>query len=85
MSKLTSDDLKELGLNIGERRQFLEAASALGDPTVESTPETQTGAGLSSDGAERRQLTVMFCDAVGSTDLSGRLDPEDLREVVRAY
>ena len=41
---------------------------------VRSTPE-----------AERRQLTVMFCDLVGSTDLSGKLDPEDLREVVRAY
>ena len=39
----------------------------------------------SASEAERRQLTVMFCDLVGSTDLSGRLDPEDLREVVRAY
>jgi class 3 adenylate cyclase len=48
-------------------------------------PVTVTGPVRSSADAERRQLTVMFCDVVGSTDLSGKLDPEDLREVVRAY
>lgn len=85
LSKLTADDLKELGLNIGERRQFLEAASVLGNQVVESAPETPISAGLSNGEAERRQLTVMFCDLVGSTALSGQLDPEDLREVVRAY
>src|SRR5262245_6949755 len=51
----------------------------------QSEPDAEPVPSRSAPEAERRQLTVMFCDLVGSTDLSGRLDPEDLREVVRAY
>jgi class 3 adenylate cyclase/tetratricopeptide (TPR) repeat protein/energy-coupling factor transporter ATP-binding protein EcfA2 len=83
LARLTIDDLRELGLNIGERRRFLEAAATLGVRGVEANAATSTPA-LDGD-AERRQLTVMFCDLVGSTDLSGQLDPEELREVMRAY
>jgi hypothetical protein len=54
-------------------------------PASATTPEAAPALGPRAPEAERRQLTVLFCDLVGSTDLSGRLDPEDLREVVRAY
>jgi len=74
LPKLTSEDLKEIGVvAIGHRRKLLAGIAAIG--------ATVTAA---SD-AERRQLTVMFCDLVGSTELSGRLDPEDLRDVIAAY
>src|SRR6516165_4945862 len=57
-----------------------------GKPIIEpAAPAAQIAAPLRSDGAERRQLTVMFCDLVGSTPLSARLDPEDLRDVIAAY
>lgn len=85
LADLTADDLKELGFNIGERRLFLKAVSAHGnpdEPPVAPVSEAEVSPGAV---AERRQLTVMFCDLVGSTALSGQLDPEDLREVVRAY
>jgi len=74
LPQLTSEDLKEIGVApIGHRRKLLGAIAALGT-TVTAASE-----------AERRQLTVMFCDLVGSTELSGRLDPEDLRDVIGAY
>ena len=74
---LTETDLRELGLSMGHRKILLAAAA-------EKTPHRH----LHADGshtAERRQLTVMFCDLVGSTSLSQALDPEDLREVFRRY
>jgi len=78
---LTVDDLKDLGVSlVGHRRRLLGAIAALRrDPGL--VPETTAPAAA----AERRQLTVMFCDLVGSTELSSRLDPEDLREVIAAY
>jgi len=85
---LTADDLKELGVSIvGHRRKILAAiarplASSAG-PVASAPPPTPTPA--PADAAERRQLTVMFCDLVGSTALSARLDPEDMRQVIRAY
>jgi class 3 adenylate cyclase/predicted ATPase len=82
LPRLTTEDLKDLGVGlVGHRRRLLDAIAALGarTPTVTVTP-----AAARSD-AERRQLTVMFCDLVGSTELSARLDPEDLREVIAAY
>ncbi|HJU17550.1 MAG TPA: adenylate/guanylate cyclase domain-containing protein [Stellaceae bacterium] len=88
--KLTSDDLREIGVAaVGHRRKLLDAIAALGAPSPmadASGPQAETTATLAprSD-AERRQLTVMFCDLVGSTALSARLDPEDLREVIAAY
>jgi class 3 adenylate cyclase/tetratricopeptide (TPR) repeat protein len=86
LPRLTAEDLKDLGVTlVGHRRRLLEAIAALGAEApaalVEPTPRD---ASASAD-AERRQVTVMFCDLVGSTALSTRLDPEDLREVIGAY
>src|SRR5437660_2704146 len=80
LRRLTAEDLRELGVaSIGHRRRLLDAIAALGaeTPAVTTTPAPAD--------AERRQLTVMFCDLVGSTELSARLDPEDLREVYAVY
>ncbi len=90
---LTEDDLKELGLSIGHRRMLLAAIAARRDmPETVRTGEIETGqdtgrppAAASGHHAERRQLTVMFCDLVGSTPLSRRLDPEQLRDILRRY
>src|SRR5438128_3898263 len=86
LRRLTGEDLRELGVrSIGHRRRLLDAISALGAVLAEVA---STGAALDAPPqaeAERRQLTVMFCDLVGSTALSSRLDPEDLREVIAAY
>ena len=85
---LTEADLKELGLKLGHRRVFQQAVAALSDPKApEEREATGERPGLisSTADAERRQLTVMFCDLAGSTELSQTLDPEDLREVNRAY
>ena len=88
---LTADDLKDLGVTlVGHRRRILTAIAELSttaaaipaaagaerQPPVVESPQAA---------AERRQLTVMFCDLVGSTALSARLDPEDMREIIRAY
>ena len=95
LPKLTADDLKDLGVTlVGDRRMLLDAIAALREPTA---PAVKPGgdvldAGLvrateaaSTAEAERRPLSVMFCDLIGSTALSSRLDPEDLREVIRTY
>ena len=96
LPKLTAEDLKDIGVTaVGHRRVLLDAIAALrGEtpPKQENAPSAATepankpnrvGRGLPE--AERRQLTVMFCDLVGSTALSGRLDPEDMRAVIGAY
>jgi len=81
LPKLTAEDLKDLGVVLGShRRRLLEAIVGL-QKDVGPVPETVVAAST----AERRQLTVMFCDLVGSTALSAHLDPEDLREVIAAY
>ena len=86
---LTADDLVSIGVtSVGHRRRLLSAAAALvlasqrtaGDAAPAGSPATARPAG-----AERRQLTVMFCDLVDSTALVARLDPEDTREVISAY
>ena len=81
---LTDEHLRELGLPLGARLKLLRAVAALG--TSEQTPASQeiTPPAARTD-AERRQVTVMFSDLVGSTALSTRMDPEDLREVISAY
>jgi class 3 adenylate cyclase len=90
---LTAEDLRELGVTlVGDRRRLLDAIAALrpgastamGPPSQAGSDSASRSSARSSD-AERRQLTVMFCDLVGSTPLSARLDPEDLREVISAY
>src|SRR3712207_2046358 len=79
---LTEADLEELGIPLGHRKRLIEAIAELGAPP----PAAAAGPAASPpEGAERRQITVLFCDLVGSTALSVRLDPEDLREVIRTY
>lgn len=83
---LTDEDLKDIGLPLGPRKKLslaISARRAEQPDTAVAAPEPTTLTTLQSE-AERRQLTVMFCDLVGSTELSRRLDPEDLREVVTA-
>jgi class 3 adenylate cyclase/tetratricopeptide (TPR) repeat protein len=82
LRRLTAEDLRELGVaSIGHRRWLLDAIAALGAAPAEmaSAPSAAGSA------AERRQLTVMFCDLVGSTALASRFDPEDLSEIFAAY
>jgi predicted ATPase/class 3 adenylate cyclase len=84
---LTDQDLKELGVLLGHRRKMLRAIAELdvaSAPIPTTPPATKTEA-ESSDEAERRHLTVMFCDLVGSTALSTHLDPEDMWRVVASY
>jgi class 3 adenylate cyclase/predicted ATPase len=89
---LTAEDLKELGIaSLGHRRKLLDAIVALRSDAGGKTPVADTAAPSAApnvstqDRAERRQVTVMFSDLVGSTALSARMDPEDLREVISAY
>ena len=87
---LTAEDLKELGVAaLGHRRKLLDAIAALRSDAGSKAPTavtTSTAPSVSAeDRAERRQVTVMFADLVGSTALSVRMDPEDLREVISAY
>ncbi|WP_331375078.1 adenylate/guanylate cyclase domain-containing protein [Sinorhizobium chiapasense] len=79
---LADAELKELGLSLGDRKRFLKAAATLAQQSPAATPPPLSP--IHSE-AERRQLTVMFCDLVGSTELSTRLDPEDLRQSIVAY
>src|ERR1700716_1987757 len=85
LPSLTAEDLKDLGvILVGDRRRLLAAIAALqSTPAVESA--VQSARSAAEPEAERRQVTVMFCDLVGSTALSARLDPEDLREIIGRY
>jgi len=81
LPSLTPEDLKDLGITaVGHRRRLLEAIAVLGSGAapVPMSPAVQRDRSSEST-AERRQLTLMFCDLVGSTALSARLDPEDMR------
>jgi class 3 adenylate cyclase/predicted ATPase len=88
LTTLTADDLRELGVaSLGHRKLLLAAIAALtgpADPQPSPAPAGPAPASMMPQ-AERRQLTVMFVDLVGSTALSTRLDPEDMREVLRVY
>ena len=81
---LTDQDLKELGVSLGHRRKMLRAIAELAG-AVPASPQPALAEPTTQDTAERRQVTVMFSDLVGSTALSARMDPEDLREVISAY
>jgi class 3 adenylate cyclase len=96
LPKLTAEDLKDIGVTaVGHRRLPLDAIAALqgetppkqenaaSAATERATKPNRVGGGLPE--AERRQITVMFCDLVGSTALSARLDPEELREIIGGY
>ena len=83
---LNDDDLKELGLPMGPRKRLLRAISEITKPASKAdNREDTTKSTNNTPAADRRQLTVMFCDLVDSTSLSGKLDPEDLRDVMRSY
>jgi class 3 adenylate cyclase/predicted ATPase len=84
LSDLTDGDFEKIGVSLGHRKRLLKAVAALADP-VPASRTTFTPIPLAPEAAERRQLTVMFSDLVGSTALSARLDPEDVREIVGAY
>jgi class 3 adenylate cyclase len=89
---LTHETLKDLGVtSVGHRLKLLDAIAALRNdasgeaPSVDAATASSAPSARPEDRAERRQVTVMFSDLVGSTALSGRMDPEDLREVISAY
>ena len=79
---LTENDLKELGVLLGHRRKMLRAIAEL-QRAGGSTP--QMAIELGRERVERRQLTVMFCDLVGSSALAAQLDPEDMRQVMARF
>jgi class 3 adenylate cyclase len=87
LPKLTTDDLKDIGVTIvGHRRKLLEAIAALAKPRQagpSASLDASTAARLHA--AERRQLIVMFVDLVGSTALSASLDPEEMSAAIRVY
>jgi len=95
---LSAEDLKEIGVGpVGHRRQLLTAINALGDKGRAGADQNNEGAdspgearaaevlAATASGAERRQITVMFCDLVGSTELSTKVDPEDLRQFLQSF
>jgi class 3 adenylate cyclase len=92
LPELTEEDFREMGIPIGPRRKLLRAIRELSpsQSVAESEPESVSPPAVddlppSPGEAERRQLTVMFSDLIGSTELSAQLDPEDLRDLNRAY
>jgi hypothetical protein len=92
LPSLTHENLKELGVTaLGHRLKLLDAIAALRSdasgkaPPADAVPTLSAPNAPPEDRAERRQVTVMFSDLVGSTALSARMDPEDLREVISAY
>src|SRR6516162_5546510 len=80
LPELTDADLEKLGVPMGHRKRLVRAIARLSAAEPTAAPIS-----AAASTAERRQLTVMFCDLVGSTALSARLDPEDLRAVIGAY
>src|SRR5271163_3745382 len=84
LPELTDQHLKDLGVSFGHRLKMLRAIREMARDAPIATPPAAPEP-TSTDAAERRQLTVMFCDLAGSTAMSARLDPEDMREVISAY
>ena len=91
---LSDEDLEKIGVtSMGHRKRILRAIEAIregssgaaSDVDVSAETKENLSAALSKSGAERRQLTILFCDLVGSTALSAKLDPEEMSEVIRAY
>src|SRR6202043_2834272 len=82
---LTEQDLRDLGVLLGHRRVLLAAVAKLADQDARGAAAHATSGGFAGEEAERRQLTVMFCDLVGSTALSAQLDVEDYRDLIRTF
>lgn len=81
---LTDGDLLQLGVNLGDRKRLLKAIASLGS-TEPVKPAAEATQSLSKSPAERRPITVMFCDLVDSTSLAAKLDAEDWRDLVGSY
>jgi len=79
---LSENDLIEIGANLGQRKRFLIAATELSNTLANERREANTRPEIKP---ERRQLIVVFCDLVGSSALSEKLDPEEMRELLQAY
>ena len=85
LRQLTDPDLEKIGVSLGHRRKILAAIAELAGASPSRHEPAHGVEPKPQDTAERRQVTVMFSDLVGSTALSARMDPEDLREVISAY
>ncbi|MGC2412365.1 MAG: AAA family ATPase, partial [Stellaceae bacterium] len=86
LPSLTAEDLRDLGVTlVGHRPRLLDAIAALGQERVAAPIPAAAVVPAVAAEAERRQLTVLFCDLAGSTGLAARLDPEDLRAIIGAY
>jgi class 3 adenylate cyclase/tetratricopeptide (TPR) repeat protein len=89
LPELTESDLEKLAIPLGDRKRLVRAIAALAalplEPPVTAAASPASATATPRPKAERRQLTVLFCDLVGSTELSARLDPEDLGQVIGAY
>jgi class 3 adenylate cyclase len=85
LSELTEGDFEKFGVSFGHRKRLLKAMASLGSTETAVKPTAPVALQTSSDAAERRQLTVMFCDLVGSTSLAAKLDAQDWRDLVGAY
>src|SRR5580704_10922650 len=86
LPSLTVEDLKDLGVtSVGHRRQLLDAIAVLASGAPAAVPAAASSLVPAPADAERRQLTIMFCDLVGSTALSTQFDPEDMQEIVGVY
>src|SRR5271170_532881 len=86
LSELTEGDLEKFGVSFGHRKRLLKAIASLGSTETAVKPAAPVALQTSTEyAAERRQLTVMFCDLVGSTAMSARLDPEDMRGIISVY
>ena len=85
LGDLTDADLEKLGLTLGHRKRLLKAIASLDGTEPVAKPTSPAPPSLSTDAAERRPITIMFCDLVGSTNLAARLDAEDWRNLVGSY
>ncbi len=81
---LTEHDLEELGISLGHRKKLRRAIQAYCNSAPNRSADPQSTP-TATGNAERRHLTVLFCDLVGSTSLSARLDPEDLRKILHEF
>src|SRR5271168_2381053 len=85
LSELTEGDLEKFGVSFGHRKRLLKAIASLAAAQPGANAATSVPLPTATASAERRPITVMFCDLVGSTSLAAKLDPEDWRNLVGSY